>query len=297
MVHLVIPEGEEAIPAFAYRNRADITEVTFPASLRCIHNYAFRSCVGITRLRLPDALAHIGAAAFSGCTGIVDVHFPEALESLGDDAFSDCFRITALRLPDALTSLPDNAFAGCEGVVDLQLPDALRAVGVGAFSQCGAITTLRLPTGLESIGHVAFSFSNITTLILPAGLKSIGEGDPTRPASMGAFAWCTGLARVLAPDHLVRGEMADPAKVFGKCPVLVAGLTPLSSVKLPRRTFWHPTMHHWCTPAAKLSVAAVLVAELRVARQGQQRLPHLPHELWLLVLEFVARRELGPPRP
>ena len=106
------------------------------------------------------------------------------------------------------------------------------------------------------------------------------------------------------PDALVRGEAANPAKVFEGCPVLASGLTPLSAVKLPRRTFWHPTMHAWCTGAAKACVVAVLIAERRVdARAGTRRsrrlgaapLPSLPHELWLLILNFAPRCELGPP--
>ena len=66
-------------------------------------------------------------------------------------------------------------------------------------------------------------------------------------------------------------------------------------------------MHAWCTPAAKACVTAVLVAELRVdASAGTRRsrrfgaaapLPCLPHELWLLILEFVARHELGAAPP
>ena len=42
---------------------------------------------------------------------------------------------------------------------------------------------------------------------------------------------------------------------------------------------------------------AEAVAELRVDRQEEPRLPSLPHELWLLVLEFTPRRELGAPPP
>ena len=87
--------------------------------------------------------------------------------------------------------------------------------------------------------------------------------------------------------------MADPANVFKGCPVLTSGLTPLSAVKLPRRRFWHPTMHAWCPAAGKACVLAVLVAELRGDCQEDPPLPSLPHELWLLILEFAPRRELG----
>ena len=160
------------------------------------------------------------------------------------------------------------AFVGCSGIVDLDLPEGLQTIGLGAFQSC---------TGLG-------------TLVLPASLVSIDGGYYG-----GSFEGCTRLARVLAPDALVKGTMAEPEKVFMDCPALTAGLTPFSAVKMPRRRFWHPTMHAWCTAAGRACVLSVLVAELRVDRQEDPRLPSLPHELWLLVLEFLPRRALGLP--
>jgi hypothetical protein len=98
-------------------------------------------------------------------------------------------------------------------------------------------------------------------LQLPPSLQAIGDGGIC--GSKGAFHGCTSLARLLAPGSLVRGEMANPTKVFAGCPVLATGLTPLSSVRLLRRTLWHPTMHSWCTQRQRMCVLALLVAELR----------------------------------
>ena len=56
-------------------------------------------------------------------------------------------------------------------------------------------------------------------------------------------------------------------------------------------------MHAWCIASARVCVLAVLAAELRVDRQEDHRLPALPHELWLLIIEFAPRRELGAPPP
>ena len=301
MVHVVVPEGAVAVPSFAYANRSDVTSVAIPDSVKSIGHYAFADCSKLAEVHLPDAVESIGDGAFLSCTSMVRVDFPAALVSIGKDSFFDCTGVVDLRLPAALRSIGDGAFGGCSGIADLQLPASLRHVGYSAFSQCRGLARLRLPEHLESIGSGAFAFTRITSLILPAGLRAIGEGDADggdpNTSPLGAFKWCGRLAHVLAPDALVRGEMADPAKAFSHCPVLKTGLTPLSSVKLPRRTYWHPTMHHWCAPAAKLSVAAVLASELRTARQHPRRLPHLPHELWLLILEFVSREELEPPLP
>ena len=115
-----------------------------------------------------------------------------------------------------------------------------------------------------NIQHIQYAFFGCTGIIdlhLPDTLQSIGEGNGTW--HNGAFHGCSSLTRVLAPGSLVRGEMADPTKVFEYCPVLATGLTPLSSIRLLRRTLWHPTMHSWCTQNQRMCVLAVLVAELR----------------------------------
>ena len=216
----------------------------------------------------------IGSHAFAGCTGITSLHLPAGLRSIGAGAFRLCTGITSLHLPVGLQSIGNAAFFSCTGLVEVHLPPRVVSVGRGAFAGCTRVATLRLPDALESIG----------------------EGGGASNATRGAFAGCTSLTRVLAPDALVRHELAAPAKVFVGCPVLRSGLMPLSAVRSTRHDYWHPDMHAWCTPSAKLCVLAVLVAELRVDRQaGPTALPSLAHELWLLILEFAPRHALGHP--
>ena len=68
-------------------------------------------------------------------------------------------------------------------------------------------------------------------------------------------------------------------------------------------------MHGWCTEGANQCVLAVLLVELRRDRQASAgvrvakgvalateilpSLPSLPHELWLLIMEFIPRHQLG----
>ena len=274
MVVLVVPEGTVDIPDSAYIGRTDITEVRFPASVRTVGKAAFFECTGITALHFADGLRSIGSFAFY-CAGIKTLHLPDGLESIGEGAFMDCPGVAALRLPASLIRIEERAFVRCSSIKALHLPDGLVHIGARAFDGCG-----------------------FATVVLPAALSSIGTRDFQGDA--GAFQGCASLARVLAPDALAKGSMADPAQVFVGCPALATGLTPFSAVKPPRRRFWHPTMHAWCTPAAKASVAAVLVAERRVDQQDPdagQPLPSLPHDLWLLILEFIARHELGAAPP
>ena len=72
---------------------------------------------------------------------------------------------------------------------------------------------------------------------------------------------------------------------------------PFSEYPLPRRQFWHLTMHRFCpTQAAKDAVLAMLICERRVdalVEQEQTDLCSLDHEVWLLILTFVRRDQLG----
>ena len=269
-------EDLQAIKTSAFAQCTSIRTLRLPRGLQIAELYAFADCSGISLLHLPEGLALIshetfsGMAAFAGCTNIEHVQFPRGLKQIGAKAFLHLVGVRlSVRLPKGLLQIGSMAFAGCADIRDLHLPDGLETIGFGAFQHCSGITAVVLPAAPRNP-------------LATAGLKLEG-----------AFAGCTSLAHVLAPDDLV-----DPATVFTGCPVLTTGgPTPFSAAKLPRRRhlFWHPTTHAaWCTDAAKACVLAVLVAERRVDAQAEELLPSLAHELWLLILEFVPRHELGP---
>ena len=280
----------------AFERCSGIVDLHLPNGIESIGDRAFFMCTGIVGLQLPDTLQSVGNDAFHECTGIVTLHLPDALQSIGDGAFGCCSGIVDLHFPDTLRSIGDGAFAACSGIVDLHLPDTLQSIGNMAFLGCSGIVDLHLPNTLQKIGNGAFrDCRGLTTILLPTGPIDIRDDSPY---SNGAFHGCTSLTRVLAPDTLVRGEASDPSKVFEGCPVLTgAGLTPYSAVPLLRRTLWHPTMHALCTLEQHECVVAVLVAELRSDRQEEETapLPLLVHDLWLLILEFVPRDQLGRP--
>ena len=203
------------------------------------------------------------------------------------ETFERCTSLATLDLPDTLTSIGQEAFMGCTNLATLDLPDTLASVAVGAFSDCTSLATLDLPDTLTSIGDGAFDgCTSLTTLDLPDALTSIGER---------AFSGCVGVQRVLMPDALALKITAS--EVFRGCPVLAGkGITLHTDVRLLRRSFWHPTMHAWCSAQERACVLALLVVGMRVDKMdAPDALMWLPHELWLLVLEFLRRRDLGAP--
>ena len=295
MVFLKVQEGTVKILDGAFTDRTDITEVHLPDTVKHIGRYAFNGCEKIVFIRLSKGLQSIGDNAFEGCSALTNLVLPDGLESIRDNAFRNCSGIVGLHFPKGLQSLGNMAFLGCSGIVDLHLPDALQSIGIATFEDCVGIISLRLPGSLQSIRVYAFAgCSSIVELYLPDTLQSIegrafarcsgivdlyipdtvryiGQGNHNNHSkfSNGAFHGCTSLSRVLAPDALVQGELADPTKVFAGCPVLATGLTPYSR---PRGFFWHPTVSSLCTSNQRKIVMTLLIVKIRMdILEGKRR--------------------------
>ena len=126
-----------------------------------------------------------------------------------------------------MQSIGHYAFHSCSSIVDLDLPAGLQSLDEGVFADYPGI-------GLETVVRAFWR-----RLVLPASLASIGDGDSDGDSDDdGSFDGCTCLARVLAPDALVKGDMVDPAKVFSGCPAR------------PGPAGWRPCRRSSCRGAA-----------------------------------------------
>lgn len=294
---LHIREGTINVDKHQYAYHKHLKIVYFSESVKSIGDSAFEECNSLTTLHLNEGLESIGNSAFEGCNSLTTLHLNEGLESIGNYAFARCFKIKSLCLPNSLRSINQGTFQSCKSLTSLYIPSNVQVINAFAFQGCFGIKTLYLPETLY-IGERAFyACISINSLVFPLFLTTKNDKDPF-DVLKNSFASCNNLERVLAPDILTNGEIADPNNVFSNCPILVgAGLTPYSTVPLLRRTFWHPTMDLWCTRRQRECVLAVLVAELRLDLQSKDIavLPSLEHDWWLLILQFVPRYELGHP--
>ena len=251
---LTIKEGTVRVEAGAYKDRNDIVEVRFPDTLVAIDKWAFGHCSNITTLHLSaGTVAEIGAGAFSGCSGITTLHLPDTLTKISGWAFDGCSSITTLHLSDTLAAIGWGAFGGCSGITALHMPDALAKIGDFAFACCSGITTLHLPDALNKIGEDAFND-------------------------------CINLETVLASKELVEMIKDEPGfkDLVGK----------IFSPKLLRLDYWHETMHQvWTSSHGKEAVIAFLLCEKRI--DEEEIFVSLDHELWLLILTFIRRDQLG----
>ena len=134
----------------------------------------------------------------------------------------------------------------------------------------------------------------------------VGDSGDCGDNGGGCFSGCINLRRILVPDSLADGSMAS------NCSFTVAARDRLmyvtaSEVPALRREYWHPTMHWWCHERARVCVRTVFAALVRAKARTSPNictatttaattgtpLPSLDLDLWMHILSFIARHELG----
>ncbi|MGN0745186.1 MAG: leucine-rich repeat domain-containing protein [Aristaeellaceae bacterium] len=98
----------------------------FP-SITTIGDEAFRNCANITDITLPESLTSIGAGAFKGCTGITELTLPASLTSIGSGALDGCTGLQKLTVLCDPALLPQDMAGVLAGVKELYAaPDATK---------------------------------------------------------------------------------------------------------------------------------------------------------------------------
>lgn len=69
--NIVIKDGVEVIPDYAFEYITTVAEITLPASVGLIGKEAFSNCTGLRKLHLPADLLEIDESALNNCTDLV----------------------------------------------------------------------------------------------------------------------------------------------------------------------------------------------------------------------------------
>ncbi len=83
-----IPNGVKKIAGSVFRDRNDITTVTFPTTLTEVGESAFENCSALTSVSGGKNLVSIRDKAFSRCP-IAEIQIPETVTEIGRDAFDE----------------------------------------------------------------------------------------------------------------------------------------------------------------------------------------------------------------
>lgn len=169
---------------YAFAEKAGLTAVSFPASLRKIGPDSFRA-TGLTSVTIPSGVIALGSGAFKNCTALRTLKIEsEKLDSIGYGGISYVFdgcTFSNVSFPAGMTKIPNYLFAETgftsDSNVKTMLPSGLVEIGDGVFSNCVGIKAIDLPADLTKIGADAFrGIEELTAITIPSKVTAIGSG-------------------------------------------------------------------------------------------------------------------------
>jgi hypothetical protein len=228
---LALPWFEgNAVPAYAFAECANLTEVTFDVNLATIGDHAFYKCSSLATLGWNLSPSAIGAYAFFGCA-LEEIVLPSGLRSIGDYAFAECESLSSVVVPAYVDVIGNHAFhnmrldlvilvkrtsagdgyspywnsgdpvvygyssRGDDGIFRYALKTDGSAVILGR-SEGNAEATLTIPTTID--GHpverlVAFAFADDTIVqTILAAIPALEEGTFLRATALTHVSFGTG---------------------------------------------------------------------------------------------------------
>ena len=105
--------GVKQIPAHAFEENTQLTDISMPKGLLEIGDYAFSGCTLLRNIRCFDEITDIGNGAFSGCKSLPQFDLPKLVTAIKDYTFSGCSSISSFTLPRNVTAIGTRAFDGC----------------------------------------------------------------------------------------------------------------------------------------------------------------------------------------
>lgn len=180
-----IPENISTIPAYAFYNCSQVTDILMPAKITSIGKQAFANCSALTSIIIPDSVTSIGSAAFSGCSSLESMTLPFVGNSQNanpcDSTFGYIFGSSSydggvytlqfydysernyFYIPSAIKSvtitggdIPYGAFQGCNSLISISIPMSATTIGSYAFYGCSNLTSITIPENVTSLGTYSF---------------------------------------------------------------------------------------------------------------------------------------------
>lgn len=147
--------------------------------------YAFYNCENLTEVKLPKEVEAIGESAFSGCKSLKSIDF-ENVTTIGSNAFEVCRAVTEIELPEATTLFGDN-FTKCTALTTLRLPKATKMSGY-IVSGCSNLTRIEMTaagnitnTAGGNINNQLFGSAGTTSKFDPNACTLVLNADKQYP--------------------------------------------------------------------------------------------------------------------
>ena len=103
------------------------------AQPKTIGNHAFRNCANLYDISFDNRVETIGEGAFYGCETLTLSDLPDSVKSIGKEAFRRCKSLRLSEMPDNAETVSDGAFQGCTDLKCMKFPAKVKTIGSRAF--------------------------------------------------------------------------------------------------------------------------------------------------------------------
>ena len=176
---VTIPESVTAIGLCAFKDCAELTQVTVSGNLNRILSNTFRNCVKLESIDFSRTkLKTISTSAFYGCTGLSEIKFSNELTEIEQGAFYDCTALLELDFPDSLEKIGNSAFKNCTSLKTVVIPEKLKLISLSAssFYNVPSLEKIIFKEGRKEInGYAFFSITSNPEITIP---KSVEKFSP-----------------------------------------------------------------------------------------------------------------------
>ena len=198
---VVLHEGILEIADRAFY-RAQLEEITIPASVTALGEYAFYYMPNLTTVKVAQNsnLTTLGYGVFYYSSKLVNVELPDTVTTMDFAVFQQCTSLETIDLPTGLTEIPRFMFSSCKALKNVTIYDNVKVIGAGAFSGCTALETINIPASVEEFED----YYNFGAFEGDTSLKNVNfaEGSKLTNLTGETFKDCKALETLTLPKTI-----------------------------------------------------------------------------------------------
>lgn len=163
------------IDSAAFAECENLTEVSFPSTVRTIEYAAFFKCKSLKKVDF-GSVVNIGVSSFANCSALTEIIIPDTVTTISSGAFNGCDSVQTLKIGNRVTSIGASAFTLCDKLKSVVIPDSVTSIGASAFKGDDALTYVSLGRNVRTIGNEAFyDCYGLSKITVPVNVASIGD--------------------------------------------------------------------------------------------------------------------------
>lgn len=152
---LIFTKGVETIECQACEGCENLTQVTFPNTLKIIKDKALMFCSSLKSIKIPESVKIIGDKSFESCSCLKNVTIERGVNKIGNYAFHGC-DLRSINIPGSVKEIGNHAFSWNFGLTDVTIEDGVECIGKLAFDAGRTMKEIKVPTSLKMLEGVAF---------------------------------------------------------------------------------------------------------------------------------------------